>query len=286
MDEQDASMRGHGSRLPSSHQPSGAVDDPGNDESQDPISSSDLSQIRSEIAQTRADIGDTVDAIQDRLKPGNVVSRTVGSVRDATARKVRQMTMRENDEVPRRAADWYRGNGVLQRVRENPIPAAIAVGSLAWLAFAKQSSRDYAGPPPYGSSHGADMLSGRRRSDWDVDVAGDEDQPREALQRAKSAALETGQRVRDTGARARRRVKRLARENTFTAGIIAAGVGLAIGFALPETQRENEMLGEARDAMLDRAKSAARDAVDQVQRTADTVKRAAGTTVRWEGSAD
>lgn len=284
MDEQHTSMRGPGARPRQNERLRDAADSAGADDPHTAVDA-DVSQIRSEIAQTRADISETVDAIQDRLKPGNVVARAVGSVRDATARKVRQMTTREDDGVPRRASDWYRGNGVLQRVQDNPIPAAIAAGSLAWLAFARQSSRDYAGPPPYRSWPDADARYRRGGFDRDADLDDDDAELRDQyvetrMQSAANTVAETGQRIRERGEAAQRRVQRLARENMLTAGIVAAAAGLAIGLALPETHRENEMLGDARDAMFDRAKAVARDAVEHVQRTADNVTRAASSAMQ------
>ena len=111
------------------------------------------SEIRAEIEETRAEIGETVEAIQDRLRPGAVVSRAATTIRDAAIEKARHMTGRSSweDRTPRRAGDWYYGDGVLDRIREHPVPAALAAASLAWLAFAKRPSRDYEGPP-YGGT--------------------------------------------------------------------------------------------------------------------------------------
>jgi hypothetical protein len=48
----------------------------------------------------------------------------------------------------------------------------------------------------------------------------------------------------------------------------ALGMGIAIGLALPETDQENEWLGEARDSVIDRAQDAAQEAVSSVQQAA------------------
>ena len=48
----------------------------------------------------------------------------------------------------------------------------------------------------------------------------------------------------------------------------------AIGFALLETERENELMGQSRDAMVDRAQDLARDAAERVTNAADSVKGA------------
>ena len=63
-------------------------------------------------------------------------------------------------------------------------------------------------------------------------------------------------------------------DNPLAVGAIAAGIGAAIGFALPETERENELMGQSRDAMVDRAQDLARDAAERVTNAADSVKGA------------
>ena len=45
-------------------------------------------------------------------------------------------------------------------------------------------------------------------------------------------------------------------------------IGAAIGLALPETERENEWLGEAREGVVDRAQELARNAASTVQEVA------------------
>jgi ElaB/YqjD/DUF883 family membrane-anchored ribosome-binding protein len=63
-------------------------------------------------------------------------------------------------------------------------------------------------------------------------------------------------------------------ENPLVVGAAAMVVGAAIGLALPETQREAELMGDARDRLMDKAKEVAHEAGDRVQQavkeTADT----------------
>jgi hypothetical protein len=46
---------------------------------------------------------------------------------------------------------------------------------------------------------------------------------------------------------------------------VAATLGIAVGLIIPETDRENRLMGETRDALADRAKGAAQDAVDKAK---------------------
>src|SRR5690606_30934028 len=47
-------------------------------------------EIRSDIEQTRGEMQETIDAIEDRLRPRNVAARAAESVRDATVGRVKR----------------------------------------------------------------------------------------------------------------------------------------------------------------------------------------------------
>lgn len=58
-------------------------------------------------------------------------------------------------------------------------------------------------------------------------------------------------------------------ENPLAMGAIALGVGAAIGMAIPETPQENQLMGQARDTVVDRAQSMAQDTVQKVETVAE-----------------
>ena len=51
-------------------------------------------------------------------------------------------------------------------------------------------------------------------------------------------------------------------------GAAALLVGSAVGLAIPETEKENEWLGETRDSMLDKAQEMARTTASRAQEAA------------------
>jgi ElaB/YqjD/DUF883 family membrane-anchored ribosome-binding protein len=242
-------------------------------------------EIRSDIERTRADLGETVDAIQDRLRPGNMASRAAESVRDATVGRVQQLADRVTHRSRYRTYDSD-GGGFVDRVRDNPVPAAIAAISLGWLAFGgrRQSS-------PYRYRRGTSGVMRDRETfihgaspDLDRDVSSEDaaewrewdDVSSASMGRAQGAPAEVGDRMRYAARDVRRRGERLASDRPFATGIIAAAVGLAIGLALPETERENEVLGEMRDTVVDRGREVVRSAAERVQDAAGEVQRVAG----------
>jgi len=85
--------------------------------------------IRADIEQTRSQMSATIDAIQDKLNPQNIVDQAKGAVREATIRRVENMVT----EVRQTAQEA--SSGFLDTVKENPIPAAMAAIGLGWLFF-------------------------------------------------------------------------------------------------------------------------------------------------------
>ena len=238
-------------------------------------------RIRADIERTREDLSETIDAIQDRLRPSNVASNAVSSVRDAASERFQDVA--ESDFV--------------QEIRTNPAPAimvGIGIIGLTWLmssrgdaakyrgsgytARARHSSRGgYAygdryfasgienrpyggeryGAEQYGAEYGAREYESSGRSGI---AAGAGQPPRRAPSAARTARRSTR--------RAQSTLQRMLNENPLMVGAAAAAIGAAIGMALPETERENELMGEARDSMIENVQEKAQEAAERVQNAA------------------
>ena len=79
--------------------------------------------------------------------------------------------------------------------------------------------------------------------------------------------------------RAEDRLRQALRENPLGVAAVAMAIGSAVGLALPETERERELMGEARDNLIERAQEAASETVDKVQRVASEVMEGAESTI-------
>jgi hypothetical protein len=78
--------------------------------------------------------------------------------------------------------------------------------------------------------------------------------------------------------RAEDRLRQALRENPLGVGAIALALGTAVGLAIPETEREHQLMGEARDSLVERAQSAAQDTIEKVQQVASDVLQSAENT--------
>jgi hypothetical protein len=220
-------------------------------------------EIRSEIERTRDDMTETIDAIQERLRPGNIVAEAKDRVREATTEKVRHMANRASDVAE----------------RQNLLPAALIGIGAAWLLINRSSNRsrsyDSNGPAwrntEYSSSEDYYRAVGTQGSSYGsgADVSGMAGRAREvaseASGRAAEMARQTGETVRYRTRRAQNQLQRAINENPLAVGAAAMVLGAAVGLALPETERENRLMGEARDTVLDKAQDMAKDAADRVK---------------------
>lgn len=83
-----------------------------------------VGEIEADIAETRVELSETIEAIQERLTPSSIVANATESMRHAATEKVRQMT----------------DNSFMDTVRANPVPSAMIGLGAAWLLFKGRSS--------------------------------------------------------------------------------------------------------------------------------------------------
>jgi hypothetical protein len=89
-------------------------------------------EIREDIEATRAQMSGTIDEIQARLSPRRLVDDAKETVRDATVGKAREVMSNASDSA----------GGLVERVRDNPLPAAL-IGIGAWWLFGSKRSTSY-----------------------------------------------------------------------------------------------------------------------------------------------
>jgi len=235
----------------------------------------EIERTRAEIERTRADMSETVDAIQDRLSPENLKEQAKDRVREATVGRAQGA-----------------GSTVVETIRENPLPAALTGIGLGWLfVSARRSSssaqearyrgRTYANdyPPAY-EERGAEVPSAgqaleRARDRVEETASQAQDRAEEVAGQAQDRVSRLGDQARYRAQRASSGFQRMLQENPLTVGALAVGVGAAVGLALPQTSQEHEVMGEARDTLVEKAQEKAEEAQQKVQRVAQEAQSAA-----------
>jgi Protein of unknown function (DUF3618) len=242
----------------------------------DPEARAEVEDLENEIAATRYEMTDTVQTIGERLDPANVVQDAKDTVREATVGRVEHMTSNAMET----ATDA--GSGIMETMRRNPIPTAMAAVGIGWLLMNRSDGRGsyrsdagydswrdnerygYAGSPNAGRDRGVTDRAGET-----FDQVG-----RKAGQVAddvrSSVGSTVGQLPEQVGSTAREvgwNAERLVQDNPLALGAAAFAVGAAIAMALPETEVERNVLGGPAGTAIDKAQQAASDAVQQLQIT-------------------
>jgi uncharacterized protein DUF3618 len=247
-------------------------------------------ELEREVRQSRAEVEDTLDAIQDRLSPGQLFDQVTQYLRD-------------------NGGEFARNFG--QIVRQNPVPAALVGVGLVWMMLGSRGrdggSHTYdtfdpdwpevgAGHEQFGSEAGAHAGEGLAEAgdrSWRAAkeaggrmsrVAGN------ARERAANMGAEISQTARRTGAQARHYGGR-AREGFFhvlqrqplVLGALGLAAGAALGAALPATRREDELMGETSDDIKRRAWAAGREGYAKAGAAASAAYSAAGQEAKEQG---
>ncbi len=184
------------------------------------------------------------------------------------------------------------GSGIMETIRANPLPAALTGIGLTWLfasARRSQSSgrpsyyrgRTYDYPPPYyderttTSGPSAGEALGRTRDRVGETASRAQDRAGQVASQAQDRVSDLSDQAQYQTRRAGDEFQRVLRESPLTVGALAVGVGAAIGLALPQTSREHEVMGEARDTLVEKAQEKAGEAQEKVQRVAEEAQSAA-----------
>jgi ElaB/YqjD/DUF883 family membrane-anchored ribosome-binding protein len=250
----------------------------------------EIERTRTEIERTRADMSETVDAIQERLSPENLKEQTKDRVKEATVGRAQEA-----------------GSGIAETIRANPLPAALTGIGLGWLLVsairgdseqARYGERTYAYDypatydyPPHheerttnGPSAGDALGGARNRVGESATQA--QDRAAEVAGRAQDRVGNLADQARYQARRASGGFQRMLRENPLSVGALAVGVGTAVGLAIPESAKEHEVMGEARDNLVEKAQEKAQEAQQKVQRVAEEAQSAAKEEASNQGLTD
>ena len=234
----------------------------------DPDSERRAREIQGEIAHTRAELSETIDALQEKLRPGNIVSDATEKVKTATTERVRSM------------ADTASGTaqGMWEEARQNPIPALMIGAGVAWMLLDRtrnrgnDRNRDRAEWSEYSSPrYGAFNQDEEYYRQSSRTRGGGVTSHLPSSEGISTWARGAGSEARQTARRAQNGLQRMINENPLLVGAAAMLVGAAVGASLPETEKENEWMGEARDSVVDRAQEAARHAASAVKEATNDV---------------
>ncbi|HJT25928.1 MAG TPA: DUF3618 domain-containing protein [Pyrinomonadaceae bacterium] len=235
-------------------------------------------QIRAEIEDTRAEMSQTINEIQERLSPDHLMGQVKETVRDATIGKVERVVETVGETIsdvtePAREVAALAGNAIKEvgttvadKIWKNPIPVTLIGLGVGMLVV-----RNFWGDGTKTSSSRTSLPN--RRTNYELGDVGNVGQPRQTLQstgastlnQVKETASDLASRAKDSASSVGTRFGELCRENPLAVGAVAVAAGTAVGLMLPSTQLESEYIGETGEKLVESVEDVARDALGKVQ---------------------
>jgi ElaB/YqjD/DUF883 family membrane-anchored ribosome-binding protein len=266
--------------------------------------------IKSQIEETRNQMGETIDAIQERLSFANIseqVSETVSNAIETAKDTAYEATIGKAVNFMKNFGDGVSHSTTFKAVKKNPLPLAligIGTGLLVYQSMSKSSSRTgngtsrrlYSGgatgdeSSTFGSakrtlSDATDKIGDTASSAYESvsNVAGSAyESVTGAVSSASTRASDVASRVYDRageyGTIAHEKYDEYLEENPLALGAVAIAVGAAVGLAIPSTNYEGRLMGDAREKLMERAQDAAGGLVDKAKQAASEV----GQTIKEE----
>jgi ElaB/YqjD/DUF883 family membrane-anchored ribosome-binding protein len=247
----------------------------------------EVERLTQEIEETRGGMSETLDELGQRLDPANIVAGAKETVREATVGKVEQMATSAGEMVSDAGTTARQtGEGLIETIKRNPVPAAMAGIGLGWLWMNRDKgqmswSQARDGRGRYISGYSGSGYSGQygERSVGDrIGEAGEEigrkasnvastvgDTASDVADKARMTAGQVPDQVGMVGQQVGDTAQRLMDENPLAVGAIALAVGTAVGLALPATRTEQKVMGNAGSKLIDQAGTAIKQPLEEAE---------------------
>ena len=221
----------------------------------------DPAELEREIDQKRAEIGDIVHALENKLSPGELIDTALSYVKGG-------------------GGEFF--SNLSNTAKANPVPTVLTSIGLLWL-MAGQNRQ----PPAPASSTGGPSLtdklstkaSGLKQQGSDLrertsrvghDVSASLADARHRVSDTSRHAADT---LRQQSERARGGFNHLLNEQPLALGAIGIALGALLAASVPPTRKEDEMLGRTSDSVTDGLRHKAEEGY---QKAADIGQQVAG----------
>jgi ElaB/YqjD/DUF883 family membrane-anchored ribosome-binding protein len=212
----------------------------------------------------RAEMDRTLDALERKLSPGQLLDRSVRYVQE------------HGGPVARQVSDT---------VRRHPIPILAAAGSLIWLTAsilaARSSGRRSSSmgrAAPRSTFESASTTSNASSNGEGSGNASTGSNTNGTLQRAKQKTQGALHATRDRVQQASEQIGYTVREQPLIFGGLALAAGALIGAMLPATEYERRALGPTHDRAIDKARDFGERQYQRIVHGGGETQRAAGET--------
>jgi ElaB/YqjD/DUF883 family membrane-anchored ribosome-binding protein len=250
--------------------------------------------IKGQIEETRHQMGETIDAIQDRLSFSNIsdqVSEHVNNAVETAKEAVYDATIGKAVYFMKNIGNEISGSSMVRTAKDNPLPfilLGLGAGMLVYQGFSGKGrrvpARRFDRSPDQLRSRATDPSAVNRDNgpglvDKVSGVAGSAfESVSETLGTVKSSAEEYANQAFDKAGQMRIKAAdtydQYLNERPLALGAIAMALGAAVGMAIPSTQYEAELMGEAREDLLQKAQDTASQLLDKTKNVMNETGRA------------
>jgi ElaB/YqjD/DUF883 family membrane-anchored ribosome-binding protein len=263
----------------------------------------DTEQIKGQIEETRREMGQTIDAIQEKLSFSNIsdqVSEHVNNAVETAKGAVYEATIGKAVHFMKNVGDGLSSSSIVRTAKNNPYPfilMGLGAGLLAYQSYSGGGRRSKygrsqryefrtGGEGTYDRGQGqnqAGILSTAREG-----LSGVTDTVSSAAGNAYNSLTETAGNVYSStgdvmnraydkfgefGSTAREQYDHYLEENPLALAGVALALGAAVGMAIPSTQYEGELMGDARERIMDKAQSSATQLLDKTKQAVNEASR-------------
>lgn len=241
-------------------------------------------EIESEIESTRAEMDHTLEAIQRKFSPGQLLDQTLAYFREGPGEF---------------------GSNLGTTIKQNPVPVTLVGLGLTWLmaaswsapsrvSYSHQETSSTVGgsrSPSLGerlgegksrvaegagsARHKAEEAAGSMRHTASEAMSGARHQAGQIIGKAQHQTERLGHSVHQQTQRIRGGFQYLVQEQPLVLGALGMAVGAALGAGLPRTRQEDELMGETRDDLVRRAEESGREQLHKAQRVTEATWDAA-----------
>lgn len=227
----------------------------------------DPEQLEREIDQKRADIGNIVHALENKLSPGELIDTALGYLKGG-------------------GGEFF--SNLSNTVKANPVPTVLTSIGLIWMMAGQNrqphsnvTTTGYAGSTSSTGPSMGEKLSAKTQG-LKQQGAGMKEKASQmsnsvseslgnARTRASDSTRQASQKLRGGADRARGGFNQLLQEQPLALGAIGIALGALMAAAVPPTRREDEMLGEHSDRLTGQLRSKAEEGYQRVSAKGEEV---------------
>lgn len=226
---------------------------------------------------------DVSEQVAERMK------QTVTQLKNDVKNEIHDATIGRVERMVDNMRDTTRGASasIMEVIKTNPIPSALVGIGLAWLYMNKSNGSN--GSPvqqryypqalgQMGNQYQGEKIteSVQRKADQVMDTVSEaadnvKAKAGEFVDQAQTQVTQLSSRVHDQAQEVVTRSQSMLEENPLITSALALTLGAAVGLLLPETRREDELMGEARNKLLGQVSEVAHDTMEKAQKVATEV---------------